>query len=85
MKPTKLTNGINLYVASLGEIFKVIHVFSDMDSANLAMTQNRNLGIIAEDNNGFLYLAEFTASPVEFPQRYLSPRLIAHRGAVTNL
>lgn len=58
MTTTKLQDGIQLYAASMGKIFRVTHVLPDMDAANKAMAQDRNIALIAEDNNGLCYLAE---------------------------
>lgn len=58
MKTTKLDNGILLYAVSMGKIFRVTHILPDMDSANKAMEQDRDIALIAEDNNGLCYLAE---------------------------
>ena len=58
MKKTKLSNGMNFYVKSMGKIFRVTHVVPDADTANLALEQDPDTALIAVDNNGLHYLAE---------------------------
>lgn len=58
MKTTRLQNGISLYAASMGKIFRVTHVLPDAETANQAMEDDRNTALIAVDNNGLHYLAE---------------------------
>ena len=55
---TKLTNGIVLYAASMGRVFRVTHICPDTESANAVMAKDHDTVSIAEDNNGFVYLAE---------------------------
>jgi len=50
--------GIQLYAASMGKIFRVTHVCQTTDEANKAMEQDSSIGMIAEDQQGRIYLAE---------------------------
>lgn len=60
MKRTELLNGvgITLFACSMGKVFRVTHVCPDAESANRAMEQDSTTALIAEDRNGFCYLAE---------------------------
>jgi hypothetical protein len=58
MPQTKLTNGIDLYCCSMRKVFRVTHVCRSMEEANAIMEKRKDIGCIAEDNNGLVYLAE---------------------------
>lgn len=58
MKRMKLSDGIKVYAASMGKIFRVTHILPDAESANKAMEQDDTAALIAVDNNGLHYLAE---------------------------
>jgi hypothetical protein len=58
MKTTKLSNGIALYAASMGKLFRVTHICLDGAQANQAMSQDNSIALIAEDRNGLCYLAK---------------------------
>jgi hypothetical protein len=58
MKTTKLSNGIALYAASMGKLFRVTHICLDGAQANQAMSQDKTIALIAEDRNGLCYLAK---------------------------
>lgn len=53
-----LENNITLYAASMGKVFRVRWICRSDEEANLVMARNRDVGLIATDKNGLLYLAE---------------------------
>lgn len=55
---TKLSDGIRIYACSMGKIFRVTHVLQSMEEANRVMENDRTTAMIAEDNNGLIYLAK---------------------------
>ena len=55
---TKLSNEIQIYACSMGKVFRVTHVCQNVEEANCIMERDRDTALIAEDNNGFCYLAE---------------------------
>ena len=55
----RLSNGIQVYCKSMGKVFRVSHIAKDINEANEFMQKNRDSGIIAEDNSGLIYIAEF--------------------------
>lgn len=53
-----LENNITLYAASMGKIFRVRWICRTDDEANTVMERNPGVGLIAQDQNGLLYMAE---------------------------
>lgn len=59
MKTLKFNNPqMQLYMASMGKIFRVTAVCKTIEEANAIMERDRDQALIAEDCNGFCYLAE---------------------------
>jgi len=59
---TKLTDGIRLYACSMGKVFRVTHVCANDADANEECRKNKDVGCIAVDKNGFVYLAKLYGS-----------------------
>lgn len=57
-----LENNVTLYAASMGKIFRVRWICRTDDEANAVMERNPGVGLIAQDQNGLLYLAELYGS-----------------------
>jgi len=45
----------------MGKVFRVSHIAKSIDEANEFMRKNKDCGMIAEDNNGLIYIAEHYA------------------------
>jgi len=54
----KLSNDATLYIYSMGEKFKVFDVCQDVDTANAICEKNPDIGVISEDDEGNIYIAE---------------------------
>lgn len=55
----KLSNGIQLYVKSMGKVFRVLHIAKSDVEANRFMETHRDTGVIAEcSNTGLIFIAE---------------------------
>lgn len=61
----RLTNGVKVYCKSMGKVFRVAHIAKTMDEANQFMENHRDTGMIAEDNNGLIYIAELYEMTIE--------------------
>jgi len=60
--PTKtepvLTNDLVLFTASMGKVFKVMAICHSMEEANQICSRRDDWGVIAEDKQGHVFLAE---------------------------
>lgn len=54
-----LSNGIKVYCKSMGKIFRVSHIAKTVEEANKFTENHADTGVIAEDKNGLIYIAEF--------------------------
>jgi hypothetical protein len=71
MTATKLSDGVQIFAASMGKIFRVTHVCKTASEANKAMEQDGKTTLIAIDNNGLHYLANQYGS--KCPSALLTP------------
>ena len=58
MKTLKLNNpAMTVYVASMGKMFKVSAICKTDEEANEVCRKNADVGVIAQDCNGLIYIA----------------------------
>ena len=61
----KLSNGVSVYCKSMGKVFRVQHIARTVEECNEFCAKHRDCGLIAEDGNGLLYIAELYALTVK--------------------
>jgi UDP-N-acetylglucosamine pyrophosphorylase len=54
----ELTNNIHVYCKSMGKLFRVSYIAKTTEDANKFMKNHNDCGVIAEDKNGLIYIAE---------------------------
>ncbi len=58
MKPLKLNNNLSICVASMGKMFRVSAICKTDEEANEFCNKHPDTGVISQDNNGLIYIAE---------------------------
>ena len=58
IKTTKITNNLSIFCKSMGKIFKIRHIARTDEEANTYCERNSDVGVIVEDNNGLIYIAD---------------------------
>lgn len=53
-----LENSVSLYAVSMGKVFRVRGICQSDAEANAVMERNRDIGLLAKDQNGLCYLAD---------------------------
>lgn len=54
----KLSNGVKVYCKSMGQVFRIQHIAKNIGDANWFCRRHADCGVIAEDNQGLVYIAE---------------------------
>lgn len=61
----RLTDDIKIYCKSMGKIFRVSHIAKTIEEANKFTESHTDTGVIAEDKNGLIYIAEIYSITVK--------------------
>mgnify|MGYP007123669351 CR=1 FL=1 len=62
----KLNNPMTLYMASVGILYEVTHVCQDITVANAYCKDHSDSAVIAEDDNGNIFIAKTKPSFIKF-------------------
>ena len=60
-----LTSDVKVYCKSMGKVFRVAHIAKSVDEANKFTENHADTGVIAEDKNGLIYIAEIYSITVK--------------------